>query len=242
MPPKRKYAALQVTATNPTAERRRKAARGRTVLATNGRGYSSTLVPWNPLPFARKAVFKYVEEFQINPAIGVVGDYVFSANGMYDPNITGTGHQPYGFDQMMANYDHYTVTGSKITLRAVNNNSNPSWFLIALRDAADSLTGSTTGEILEQPGVASRQVGYFTSGSSTAILQARFDTAKFFHIKDFVGKSQYRGTSSANPLEQAYFHVILGPNTSSDDLGAQAIWVEIEYTATLTEPKILPSS
>lgn len=38
----------------------------------------------------------------------------FSMNSLFDPNRTGTGHQPYGFDQMTTFYNRYYVTGAKM--------------------------------------------------------------------------------------------------------------------------------
>ena len=43
----------------------------------------------------------------------------FVANGAFDPNLTGVGHQPRGFDQFMAGYETFTVTGSKISVNFV---------------------------------------------------------------------------------------------------------------------------
>jgi len=40
----------------------------------------------------------------------------FSMNSLFDPNRTGTGHQPYGFDQLSTFYNRYYVTGSKMTV------------------------------------------------------------------------------------------------------------------------------
>ena len=57
---------------------------------------------------------RYVEEFELNPGLGSVASYVFRANGLYDPNYTGAGHQPYGFDQWMTYYNQFTVLGSKM--------------------------------------------------------------------------------------------------------------------------------
>lgn len=56
----------------------------------------------NTLPLGKyfKSHNRYVEGFiDLNPgALGSNAPYTFSANGLYDPNITGSGHQPIGFD------------------------------------------------------------------------------------------------------------------------------------------------
>jgi len=63
---------------------------------------------------------------------------------MYDPDITGTGHQPAGFDQMMLSYEHYIVTRARIWATAHNGTSNTSPnFAIAVRAAATPVTVAT---------------------------------------------------------------------------------------------------
>lgn len=45
---------------------------------------------------------------------------VFRVNSLYDPDLTGTGHQPYGYDQICAAagpYSRYKVLGCNVTTR-----------------------------------------------------------------------------------------------------------------------------
>ena len=68
----------------------------------------------SPVPLKMAATLLYSDQITLNPAAGTVSKHVFSANGLFDPNITGVGHQPRGFDQYMALYNHYTVIGARI--------------------------------------------------------------------------------------------------------------------------------
>ncbi len=53
---------------------------------------------------------RYCDRLEIDPgASSALGEHFFSCVGLFDPDITGTGHQPMGFDQYMALYDHYQV-------------------------------------------------------------------------------------------------------------------------------------
>ena len=67
-------------------------------------------VPRNKLAFPQSISTKlrYVEKINMG-SIGASSNVVqnqFIANGAYDPNFTGTGHQPRGFDQ----FNEYTTT------------------------------------------------------------------------------------------------------------------------------------
>ena len=45
----------------------------------------------------------------------------FRANSLYDPDQSSSGHQPRGFDELAAIYDHYCVIGSKIKVSFEND-------------------------------------------------------------------------------------------------------------------------
>jgi len=200
---------------------------------------------FRPLGLKESAKLKYVELLSVNPALGTPTDYIFSANGCYDPNITGIGHQPYGFDQLMSMYNHYTVVGSRCTLKFASSQSIPMYAGIVLRSDPTPIS-LTTSELLETPGNKMKLIGYGQSGTSGGpnYMRCNFSTRKFFTknrgaiIEDFA----LRGDSAGNPLEQAYYHIILQPQYSSDDLNTQGMTVEIEYSVVFTEPKILGQS
>lgn len=83
-----------------------------------------THVPLFPASVRKKLMY-YESGFTLAGTSGVITQYVFTANGMYDPNITGTGHQPMGFDTMMLYYEQYTVLRSSVTLRFAGNGTQP---------------------------------------------------------------------------------------------------------------------
>jgi len=208
----------------------------------SGRNFGS----WRPLPMSSRPIkFKYFAEVGLNAAAGALVDYVFSANGMYDPDITSTGHQPYAFDTMMSMYNHYTVIGSKIKVTAVNNQAGQPFHLaVALRDNATSLSGTGKTVILEQPGITKYLLGSTTTGNypvtNNRVVKG-FSAKKFFRKKDIIASADYKGSTSANPTEGAFYHVMVIPQ-STDDLGNQIVNVEIEFIAVLTEPVILSQS
>jgi len=194
---------------------------------------------WRPLPMRNTIKFHYSTQILQDPGSGSVTDYMFSANGLYDPDISGTGHQPYGFDQLMEMYAHYTVIGSKIKVRLVNNGNDPIWTGVLLRNSNTTLSGTNISQLMEQPGSNFRLIG--TVMPTPAIYTKGFSAKKFFGQKAIVGQSLYRGDVSANPTEQAYFHIVQG-GQGGNDPPATTVWVDIEYTAVLTEPSLLSQS
>lgn len=189
----------------------------------------------------------YVETtFTIDPTTGgVPAAHVFSANGMYDPSQTTTGHQPRGFDTFMTLYDHYTVIGSKIDVyfcqepgTAYYNNTVG----ISLRDSAS--VSSDVNDYLENRHVVS---GILASASSAETsqppshLSLTYSTKKFLGISHPMSEVNVRGSAAANPGEEAFFHVFASPLQSIDG-SALRCQARIEYLCVFTEPKVLTQS
>jgi len=214
------------------------------VQSAPSRAYSGTKGAsrtWAPFGKFKTVKHHYTENILLNPVAGTPADHVFSANGMYDPNITGTGHQPYGYDQLAAIYNESTVISSKCTITAWNNQGSlPFWLAICIRDDNTAIT-SDVSTVRESPGIVSKLLGPASSGNNVGSVTMSFDVKKFFDVKDPSDCEELRAGAS-NPAEQAYFHVMIIPQNGVDDLGANVVTVDIEYTAQWSGPKILPSS
>jgi len=196
---------------------------------------------WAPFGKSKTVTHHYTENILLNPSAGTPADYVFSANGMYDPNITGTGHQPYAFDQLAAIYNEYTVSVSKCTVTCWNNQSSlPFWIAICLRDDPTAITADVSS-VRESPGIVSQLLAPAGSGNCLGTVTHSFDAKKFFDVKNIGDASELRGAMS-NPAEQAYFHVLMIPQNGVDDLGSNVLTVDIEFVATWSGPKVLPQS
>lgn len=218
-------------------KRRRRTQRGRVnqvAQITPSAGYSLyKSVPNSPLPLRMKTTYIYGQSFNINiGAAGVPGVHVFSANGVYDPSITGVGHQPRGFDQLMALYDHYVVIGSQITVQApCESATNSIIYAITLQDG--TTTTSDFEDILEQPYVAWRTA---SPNSEPVYLMQKFNP-KFLGYNQPLSVSDLEGTSGQNPAEQAYFHVY-GWSPQGTDEANIVVTCRIEYICMLIEPNL----
>lgn len=188
----------------------------------------------------RLVKLKYHEQLQMNPGIaGIPATYVFSANGCYDPNITGAGHQPRGFDQMMSLYNHYTVIKSKIIVTWMKGGSQTTSVITAI-----SLRDSNTVESSMQDYIESRNTTYGPlagAGNATKVLKKNFSAKNFLGRPHPLSEDDLRGNAVNNPVEEAYFHLVVAP-TYGVDTAAVDLNVLIEYIVMLTEPKNPPSS
>ena len=60
---------------------------------------------------------RYVDVYTLTSASNGIAKQYMRMNSLFDPDQTGTGHQPYYFDQFAALYNRYTVLGSKANCR-----------------------------------------------------------------------------------------------------------------------------
>lgn len=191
-----------------------------------------------PKKFKTKLI--YSELFSLDPATGATTGYVFSANGLYDPNITSTGHQPRGFDQLMAMYDHYTVIGSKIVVRFDNqDNSEPA--LVAIRLSDDGTYSSNITDTLEDPSVRVKTLGGNT-GNPTVTLTKACNPSKFLGRPSPLDNGSLRGSASANPSEQVYYNIMVMPMDALINLNRIYLQATIEYVVIFNEPSTPPIS
>lgn len=192
----------------------------------------STLSAGAGFPRKLRVRHKYVERISI-PCVTGIGAYLFSCNGMYDPNITGTGHQPMYFDQLAAIYDHYTVFSSHMKAEFVVDAGNVVWSMY-MSDDTTLASGSTAGE------QAGSKTGILTSKAvRPQVVQLTWDAKKFFG-GDVFDNDNLQGNAAANPTEQSYFQL-----TFTDFAGTSLnvlLNVVIEYDVVWDEVRTIASS
>lgn len=210
-----------------------------------GPSVSMTQLMTTPLFPARKYIkgqLYYETGKTLTSTIGSAAAYVFSANGIFDPNITGTGHQPIGFDQMMLMYEQYTVIRShiKVTFLATDEPIR-----VAITLGPDATPPSNSMIAMENGLIKSTIVAGAGGDSGTNRLKTltlSCDVPKYFgkQYQAVLGDTQLQGDIANNPLEQVYFQVLAwDPYGSSATVAFDAV---ISYDVMYWEPKKLASS
>lgn len=196
-------------------------------------------------PLGKKFIFKtkYMDtSISINPgAGGTVASHVIGANCLYDPDITGVGHQPLGFDEMMAMYDHYTVIGSRIRCWFANTDTTQNQ-LIGIY-VSDSSSPAADPRVIIENGMGKYNYlqEHEAGARHTKQITLGHSVKKFNSVSNVLDRADLQGTATSNPSEKSYFH-IWAASTNATDPGAVRLCYEIEYTAILTEPKHLQLS
>lgn len=218
----------------------KKGSRSRYIAAKRRRRFGQTKLLRGPINRTAIAKLRYCESVNLSPGAGFVATNVFRCNDVRDPNYTNIGHQPMGFDELMVNYNHFTVIGSKITVTFTGQTNT---YVCGIAVDASSANTSTSGEELkERQRTIYRIMPTNVGGAGKCVLTKRFSAKKFFHVKAIVGESQYKGTASTSPTEQAYFYVWAGADDGTTATQTIQASVHIEYMVVFSEPKTVGQS
>lgn len=101
-----------------------------------------------PFPAVYMCRLPYVFDLVLasNGALGVT--HAFGINSARDPDVTGTGHQPYQFDQLEPMYGRYIVYGVKYSITFNNPNADGLYVGLAVRTSTN-LSGNPSGQTID---------------------------------------------------------------------------------------------
>lgn len=208
----------------------------RVIQAAKGHAHEARMIPGIQGPrsfgFPNSIITKlrYGTYITLTGTTGARGLNVFIANGLFDPDSTGIGHQPMWFDNYSNLYNRYTVIGSKITavFAPVTTSNNQVVGIVC----DDNTSISTTVEaLLEQSNGVSMLTGM--PGSQPVAMTATFEPLEAFGV-DTKDDGASSTAVSANPTEQWTFAVW---NAAADGTTTVTcnVKVEIEYTVKFSE-------
>jgi len=179
--------------------------------------------------------------------INTISERQFRANDLYDPDYAVGGHQPYGFDQVMAQYYHFTVLKSKCDLEIISNAENANvefrvWKCNAAGVVAAAYASTGVNGMIEvEPHTKPLTItsGYIRPADRK--LSIWFDAQKTFHkpYADMIGDSAYSGDDSKSPTEDAFFSICgYAPgNAAWTNASLGTMRVTITYYAAFSEPR-----
>lgn len=153
----------------------------------------------------------YREALTWTQASGNVGDNVYRANSLFDPDLTGTGGQPLGFDQWAAFYFYYTVTGVSVEVTNMCNgaviNNCRTGITFSILSNAYATTDQDRVEAQPYTTAKSLWMGNTTSGTSTQ--KAYMSTAKIMGALPIAVQTEdaFSALVTANPGAPWFMHV-----------------------------------
>ena len=192
------------------------------------------------IPDRTYVTLKYNEDLSIVvPPGGIMANYLFRCNSIFDPNYTGTGHQPLGHDQYANFYKKYVVMGATITatFKALDNSelTNP--------DGSNYTVGITT--IQAPAGVIVVPSDFQENNRTTysnvcaqspyTMVSKNFNSSEFFGLTKILDNEKYGADFGANPEQVAYWQLGIYQPSAPTTSGRMYVNVAIKYTLALRE-------
>lgn len=192
----------------------------------------------HPIPQRFITKMKYSEQFTTDSTTGA---YRFNLNSIFDPNQSGVGHQPYGFDTLATLYNRYRVIscGWRIQVNwQANQNAQP--VLVGAIPANEVLTFSTLSELRENPRAKYINQNY---GAETMVLKGKSYLPSLVgrNKAQYMADDRYQAVMTTSPNELAILNVMTGPN-GLDTPGAATLQIVLEYTVEFFDIKHLAQS
>jgi len=186
-----------------------------------------------------------------NIGVGALYSREFRANDLFDPDAALGGHQPYGFDQLISMYYHFTVLYSRCVIEIVDNTESRNsryhiWVTQAAGQLAATFAASGVSGLLEERPHTPPIMPLATSGSRyDRQVSIGCDMPRIFRktAANLIGDSRFQGDVANSPTEDV-FYAIGGyhPTGSAVNYGDAQIRISLTYWAVFTEPKRMASS
>lgn len=191
-------------------------------------------------PKMMKMSHRYVDQITVTSTTGVAGIYQFRCNGMYDPDITATGHQPLYFDQMSAIYNHFCVIGSKIKIKTLPNaaTAGVAYSICCFINDDSTVTNLNIPDCVEQRKAVSKVAGGISA--IPTYLTTKWSAKKFFG-RNPLSNTDLQGSGSGDPAEQSVYTIVVAANDKASTVVASLL-VEVDYIAVWKETKDIAAS
>jgi hypothetical protein len=191
-----------------------------------------TVVSLNQLvcPIRMRTKLRYSERVGLTSTAGILTSTVFWGNNLFDPNFTGTGSQPEGFDQWALLYDSYTVYRSriKVTIAATGATTSVNSFRAVLMPQTTSNLDTTIDDAAASP----LAVEIFNQGSTNParILRRSLPVCTVVGVRpeEVLDNPNYSALVTASPTEGFFWQIYLQAMDLASTVVAFA-YIEIDY-------------
>jgi hypothetical protein len=142
---------------------------------------------------------RYVDTYLLSISSGSIAKQVMYVNSVFDPDNSGTGHQPLYRDTYAGIYDQYAVVSAKCKVKFMNLSSGDS--LICGMVIDDDASTSTTANTLCEQNHGQHTILPPISGSlSSHTFTFDWDCKKILGIDPFASET-YKTPVASNPTE-----------------------------------------
>lgn len=170
---------------------------------------------------------RYTAFGSISTAISGYGEQIFRLNSLFDPDYSGAGSQPLGFDQWAAFYNRYKVLSVKVRCQFAAS-TGLAESIVSLTPNMVNTIDTSGNHVLAEP--YSKNSVFSTNGGWKPVIEAEYSIPKLFGLTTLeYGEEAYTAATSGSPVNVAYLHVRV--DTLSGGLsGSVYYFLEAEFS------------
>lgn len=202
-------------------------------------GQATTTVNRSLQPIPNRYICKMKYSTSIVTDAG--GQYVFNLNSLFDPDRTGFGHQPYGYDPLAGLYNRYRVISCGWRVQQPASATGVPVIAASLPNNDNSMTFANTGEMLENP-----RTKYITQipGASIQTLTGKTYLPKLMGRSkaQYMADDNYQATVLTSPSELGLLYLQTFNGLSGSPINGIALLVVLEFTCEFFDVKHIVQS
>lgn len=206
------------------------------------RAAAKTVVNRGIAPIAPRFItkLKYADEVQFSTTTGVPVYQNWNINSVFDPDRTGTGHQPMGFDQLSAIYDRYRVFAVSWNIDVVGSTTGDIPRLTVFPfDGAYTTTTRTT--IMEIPRSYTKSSSF---GDNKLSVRGRISLPRLRGQTsvEYKGDDSNAALCTANPADVCTLQCLVDSAAGTSTNCSALMSIRLIYHVEFYDPAALPVS
>lgn len=194
------------------------------------------------IPAKKRVKMTFTDTRNLTSTSGVFTKYTYRGNGAYDPDQTGVGLQPYGFDQMMALYANFRVHGAKCKVQFWNNGSETELAQVGVEVSKSVVIPTTSSNVLRSKNKG-RYIGLLGLNTNSAPVTIRSGgiTKNIWQFKDLADELEFQGSISGDPTKQWFIQPWIQTISGS---GSRSVFyvIQIDYDIEFFNPLMVDGS
>jgi hypothetical protein len=176
--------------------------------------------------------FHYSETISVTNTGSLANDYQFNLNSLYDPNRTGTGHQPLGYDTWATFYNKYRVDSTEVNIQPLSTTSTTAITSIIV----PSNSGSTMTQMFQAHEHPFSKNATFQNNGQRAVLKAHYNMFQVtgVSLEKYLSDDLFTSALSASPSETLILHLVT--EDAAQSTPTTYYKVDLIYNSVLFDP------
>lgn len=202
--------------------------------------YIARIPTGSPVPDRMFTTMRYIHILTLGGTSIPYAQQQYRANDIYDPDYTGTGNFPLGYDQFLPLFSRYRVHSSKIVIKPeITSTQEANNYVIGVYPSNEA---QGVGSAILRDNLARSYNKYMTTvrTDNSSMIKSYMKTSKLLGVSKAAVRldDSFSAQMNAHPANPWFWTVYIGNLTQSGNTGMNAV-VEIKYYVEFYDRKML---